>query len=87
MTTHGEIIVYQTNDGNVRLDVRLHDETVRLTQAMMEELFACSVDNVRELNLEAPSEDFSIVRTEGTRQVSARFAITTSTPSSPWGTA
>ena len=69
MTTYGEIIVYQTNDGNVRLDVRLHDETVWLTQATMAELFACSVDNVRELDLEATSADFSIVRTEGTRQV------------------
>lgn len=69
MTTHGEIIVYQTKDGNVRLDVPLHDETVWLTQAMMAELFACSVDNIRELDLEATSEDFSMVRTEGTRQV------------------
>jgi len=79
MTTHGEILVYRTDDGTVRLDVRLQDETVWLTQAMMAELFACSVDNVSlhlrniyeegELDLAATSEDFSIVRTEGTRQV------------------
>ena len=69
MTTHGEILVYRTDDGTVGLDVRLQDETVWLTQAMMAELFACSVDNVRELDLEATSEDFTIVRTEGTRQV------------------
>ena len=46
MTTHGEIIVYQNNDGNVRLDVRLHDETVWLTQAMMAELSGTTVPNV-----------------------------------------
>lgn len=79
MTTHGEILVYQTDDGTIRLDVRLQDETVWLTQAMMAELFACSVHNVSlhlrniyeegELDLAATSEDFSIVRTEGTRQV------------------
>ncbi|MEX2442605.1 MAG: virulence RhuM family protein [Alkalispirochaeta sp.] len=79
MTNHGEILVYQTNDGAVRLDVRLQDETVWLTQAMMAELFACSIDNISlhlrniyeegELNPEPTSEDFSIVRTEGSRQV------------------
>ena len=79
MTTHGEIIVYQTDDGAVRLDVRLQDESVWLTQAMMAELFGCSVDNISlhlkniydegELDPEATSEDFSIVRTEGSRQV------------------
>lgn len=46
MTEYGEILVYHTDDGTVRLDVRLHDETVWLTDAMMAELFACSVDNV-----------------------------------------
>jgi hypothetical protein len=79
MTTHGEIIVYQTDDGNVKLDVRLQDETVWLTQAMMAELFSCSHDDVSlhlrsiyegsELDPEATSEDFSIVRPEGSRQV------------------
>ena len=97
MTTHGEIIVYQTDDGTVHLDVRLQDESVWLTQAMIAELFGCSVDNISlhlkniydedELDPEATSEDFSIVRAERTRQVNARFGITTSTPSSPSATA
>lgn len=46
MNTHGEILVYETNEGTVRLDVRLQDETVWLIDAMIGELFACSVDNV-----------------------------------------
>ena len=35
----GEILVYQTNDGRVRLDVRLQDESVWLTQPLMAEMF------------------------------------------------
>jgi len=42
LTRHGEILLYQTDDGAIRLDLRLHDETVWLSQAMMAELFGCS---------------------------------------------
>lgn len=35
----GEILLYQTEDGGTRIDVRLQDETVWLTQAQMAELF------------------------------------------------
>src|SRR3970040_2636163 len=35
----GEIVVYQTADGEVRVDVRLESETVWLTQNHMAELF------------------------------------------------
>ncbi|MDA3949429.1 MAG: hypothetical protein PF508_09390 [Spirochaeta sp.] len=79
MTTHGEIRVYRTDDGNVGLDIRLQDETVWLTQAMMAELFQYSVDNASlntrnnyeegELDRSATSEDFSIVHAEGSRKV------------------
>ncbi len=34
------IIIYQTEDGNTRIETRLEDETVWLTQAQMAELFA-----------------------------------------------
>jgi len=34
----GEIVLYQPND-NIRLEVRLQDETVWLTQQQMAELF------------------------------------------------
>ena len=36
---HGEIIIYQSEDGTSALDVHLKDETVWLTQAQMSELF------------------------------------------------
>ena len=35
----GEVVVYQAPDGQVRVDVRLEQETVWLTQAQMVELF------------------------------------------------
>ncbi|MGD9950842.1 MAG: RhuM family protein, partial [Desulfobulbus sp.] len=36
---HGAIVLYQTDDGKTRLDVRLREETVWLTQAQMAFLF------------------------------------------------
>ena len=41
-----EIILYQTEDGGTRVQVRLQDETVWLTQKLMAELFQTSVPNV-----------------------------------------
>jgi hypothetical protein len=37
--SNSEIIIYQNNDGNIKIDVRLEDETVWLTQAQIAELF------------------------------------------------
>ena len=42
----GEFLLYQTEDGQVRLDVRLEDETVWLTQQMIAELFQTTVPNI-----------------------------------------
>ena len=44
----GEIIIYQTENGGTRLDVRLEDETVWLTQAQLVELYQTSKANVSE---------------------------------------
>ncbi len=73
-----EIVVYQPNE-TIRLDVRLENETVWLTQSQMATLFGCSTDNiglhlknvyaVGELSRETTTEDFSVVRMEGARQV------------------
>ena len=45
MENRGEIILYQPEEA-VRLEVRLEDETVWLTQAQMAELFQTSKQNV-----------------------------------------
>jgi len=39
MDDHGEIIIYQTEDGLTKIDVTMQDETVWLTQEQMAELF------------------------------------------------
>ena len=73
-----EIVVYQP-DETLRLDVRLEDETVWLSQSQMGTLFGCTTRNVRlhleniyacgELAPEATRKDFFLVRHEGVRQV------------------
>ena len=75
----GEVVVYEAPDGEVRVDVRLEQEMVWLTQRQMAEVLQTSVDNVSlhlrniysngELEEPATTEDFSTVRTEGKRQV------------------
>ena len=76
---HGKIALYEAPDGQVRLDVRLERETIWLSQKQMAELFDTSTDNVGlhlrnvyvegELGEEATTEDYSVVQSEGTRQV------------------
>ena len=39
MGEHGEIIIYQTEDGLTKIDVNMQNETVWLTQEQMAELF------------------------------------------------
>jgi len=73
-----QIVVYQPNE-TVRLDVRLENETVWLTQSQMGLLFGCTTRNVRlhleniylcgELTQDSTRKDFFLVRMEGSRQV------------------
>jgi hypothetical protein len=41
-----EIVIYQTDDGRTRIDVRMENETVWLTQAQMAELFQTTKQNI-----------------------------------------
>ena len=42
----GEIVIYQTDDGTVHLDVKLEDETVWLTQEQLSILFGKSLSTI-----------------------------------------
>ena len=79
----GEVVVYETPDGDVRVDVRLEQETAWLSQRDMAEVFDTTPENVlmhlrnvfssNELEAEATTKDFLVVRTEGRRQVRRRI--------------
>ena len=74
-----KIIIYQTDDGQTQIDVRLENETVWLTQAQMAELFETdrtsivrhinNIYRVEELDREATCAKIAQVQTEGKRQV------------------
>lgn len=74
-----QIIIYQTESGETKLDVRFQDETVWLTQKLMAELFQTSIPNINihlknifeegELEERATIKDFLIVQKEGGRDV------------------
>ena len=44
----GEILIYQNQEGNIKIDVRLQEETVWLTQSQICELFQKSKATVSE---------------------------------------
>ena len=77
-----QLILYQTEDGQTKLEVRLQDETVWLTQKMMAELFQVLVPTINEhiKNIHSEGEQlpkatirkFLIVQKEGSRKVSRK---------------
>lgn len=76
-----QIAIYKTDAGTV--EVRLSPDSVWLTQAQLSTVFDTSIDNIslhlkniyadEELTEEATTEDFSVVRQEGKRQVQRRL--------------
>ena len=74
-----QFLIYQTEDGRVRLDVRFEEESVWLTQQMLADLFQTSRQNITlhigkiyeegELHPEATRKEYLLVRQEGVRQV------------------
>ena len=47
-TVGSEILIYQTDDGHTKIDVKFEDETVWLTQAQLCELYQTSKSNISE---------------------------------------
>jgi hypothetical protein len=79
----GDFLIYDAPDGDTRIEVRMQDETVWLTQKQMAELFQTSVPNINqhlatifadgELATEATIKKYLIVQTEGKREVSRQI--------------
>lgn len=74
-----EILIYQTPDGNTKVDVRVEGETVWLTQNQLADLFQTTKQNISlhinnvfeegELEEKATVKEYLTVQTEGKRQV------------------
>ena len=77
--SQGDIVIYQTEDGDTKIDVSFADETVWLTQKQMSELFQSARTNIvehiqhiyeeGELDETSTCRKFRQVRIEGNRQV------------------
>jgi len=75
----GQFLIYQAEDGKLKLDVRFEGETVWLTQPLMAKLFQTTQQNIsqhilniyeeEELTPEATHKKFLSVRIEGKREV------------------
>ena len=82
MDLNNQIIIYQTEDGQTQVDVRLENETVWLTQAQMVELFQTTKQNVSlhvgnvfkegELEQKSTVKEYLTVQKEGERKVSRK---------------
>ncbi len=78
----GQFLVYLSEDGKTRIDVRLENETVWLTQQHMAELFQTTKQNIslhlknifadNELARDATVKDFLTVQFEGGRSVNRK---------------
>lgn len=79
MDDNNQIIIYQSEDGETRIDVKFTGETVWLSQQQMAELYQTTRPNIvqhirniyadRELDEQATCKNFLQVRQEGSRQV------------------
>ncbi len=83
--TQSQIIIYQTEDGQTKIDVRFEDENVWLTQKKMAELFGVDVRTVNEhlqnifisgeLTRKTTIRKFRTVQKEGNREVTREIDI------------
>lgn len=79
VSNHGDIQIYQSDDGQTQIDVRFEHDTLWLSQAQMAELFEKDSDTIGlhlknifesgELDPQATTEESSVVRQEGKRKV------------------
>jgi len=80
LPVQSRLLLYRTEDGRTRIEVRLQDETVWMTQAAMAELYQTTPQNITlhlkaiykegELESRATCKEFLQVQSEGSREVS-----------------
>lgn len=80
-----EIIIYQADEASIRLEVRLEEETVWLSQAQMVELFDSTKQNIslhinnifreKELVYDSTVKEYLTVQIEGQRRVKRKLTL------------
>ncbi|MFZ4084436.1 MAG: virulence RhuM family protein [Vampirovibrionia bacterium] len=84
LENNNAIIIYQTQDGKTKIDVKIENETIWLSQSLMAELFQTTKQNVSlhiknifeegELDEISTVKDYLTVQNEGCREVSRKVA-------------
>jgi hypothetical protein len=79
---NSQLVIYQTEAGETKIDVRFQDETVWLNQKLLSDLFQVTVPTVNEhirkiyeegeLEPDSTIRKFLIVQKEGGRQISRK---------------
>lgn len=85
MKDESQIIIYQTEDGKTRVEVRFEHENVWLTQKLMAELFETTIANInihlknifqsRELQQDSVIKDFLITAPDGKKYKTKMYGI------------
>ncbi|GAA6171033.1 hypothetical protein NBRC116592_07030 [Colwellia sp. KU-HH00111] len=83
MGTNKPLAIYQSEDGSLQLTTHYQNESFWLSQNQLSQLFNTSTDNIslhlkniyktKELDKHLTTEDFSVVRQEGKRQVKRKL--------------
>ncbi len=81
----GDIIIYQTDDGLTKIDVKVENETVWLSQQQMADLYDTTKQNIslhiknffykEELDEDSTVKEFLTVQKEGNRSVERKDQI------------
>ncbi|MCK5460072.1 virulence RhuM family protein [Candidatus Parcubacteria bacterium] len=82
---NNQIIIYNTEDGETKIEVRMKNETVWLSQKQMAELFDCSVDNISlhlknvfkegELSEDSVTEEYSVTASDGKNYIVKHYNL------------
>lgn len=85
MKQDNQIAIYETENGDARIEVRFENENVWLTQKTMAELFECSVDNVslhlknifaeKELDEKSVIEECSTTASDGKKYKTRHYSL------------
>ena len=81
--SNGDIIIYQTEDGLTKINVKIENETVWLSQQQMADLYDTTKQNIslhiknifdeEELDINSTVKEFLTVQKEGNRKVERKF--------------